>query len=106
MIDGSWNLPIAVTPFMSFDTGHSYMNKTITQKITPHLWFDNNAKEASQFYTSIFKDSKIKNVTTVHNTPSGTVEIFTVELLRNSRSSAQARSSNSTLPYHFLSSAP
>lgn len=57
------------------------MNKTITQKITPHLWFDNNAKEASQFYTSIFKDSKIKNITTLHNTPSGTVEIFTVELL-------------------------
>src|SRR5919109_4525176 len=81
MIDGSWNLPIAVTPFMSFDTGHIYMNKTITHKITPHLWFDNNAKEASQFYTSIFKDSKIKNVTTLHNTPSGTVEIFTVELL-------------------------
>jgi predicted 3-demethylubiquinone-9 3-methyltransferase (glyoxalase superfamily) len=66
---------------MSFDTGHIYMNKTITQKITPHLWFDNNAKEASQFYTSIFKDSKIKNMTTLHNTPSGTVEIFTVELL-------------------------
>ncbi len=56
--------------------------KTITQKITPHLWFDNNAKEAAKFYTSIFsKDSKIKNMTTLHNTPSGTVEIFTVELL-------------------------
>ena len=57
------------------------MNNTITQKITPHLWFDNNAKEASKFYTSIFKDSKIKSMTTLHNTPSGTVEIFTVELL-------------------------
>jgi predicted 3-demethylubiquinone-9 3-methyltransferase (glyoxalase superfamily) len=57
------------------------MNKTIMQKITPHLWFDNNAQEAAKFYTSIFKDSKIKNVTTLHNTPSGTVEIFTVELM-------------------------
>src|SRR5829696_8142621 len=57
------------------------MNKTIIQKITPHLWFDNNAGEAARFYTSIFKNSKIKNVTTLHNTPSGTVEIFTVELL-------------------------
>ncbi len=56
--------------------------KTITQKITPHLWFDNNAKEAAKFYTSIFsKDSKIKNMTTLHSTPSGTVEIFTVDLL-------------------------
>jgi predicted 3-demethylubiquinone-9 3-methyltransferase (glyoxalase superfamily) len=51
------------------------------QKITPHLWFDNNAEEAAKFYTSIFKNSKIKNVTTRHNTPSGTVEIFTVELM-------------------------
>jgi predicted 3-demethylubiquinone-9 3-methyltransferase (glyoxalase superfamily) len=57
------------------------MNKTIMQKITPHLWFDNNAGEAARFYTSIFKNSKIKNMTTLHNTPSGTVEIFTVELL-------------------------
>jgi len=29
------------------------------QKITPFLWFDNNAEEAVQFYTSIFKDSKV-----------------------------------------------
>src|SRR5215472_13464888 len=29
------------------------------QKITPFLWFDNNAEEAVHFYTSIFKDSKI-----------------------------------------------
>ena len=57
------------------------MNKTNMERITSHLWFDNNAKEAAKFYTSIFKDSKIKNVTTLHNTPSGTVEIFTVELL-------------------------
>lgn len=33
-----------------------------TQKITPFLWFDNNAEEAMQFYTSIFKDSKILDV--------------------------------------------
>lgn len=35
------------------------MNKTIMQKITPHLWFDSNAEEAVKFYTSIFKNSKI-----------------------------------------------
>ncbi len=29
------------------------------QKIIPFLWFDNNAEEAVNFYTSIFKDSKI-----------------------------------------------
>src|ERR1700751_4503857 len=32
-------------------------------KITPFLWFDNNAEEAMQFYTSIFKNSKIGDVT-------------------------------------------
>jgi predicted 3-demethylubiquinone-9 3-methyltransferase (glyoxalase superfamily) len=58
-----------------------HVNKTNMEKITPHLWFDNNAEEAAKFYTSIFKNSKIKNVTTLHNTPSGTVEIFTIELL-------------------------
>jgi predicted 3-demethylubiquinone-9 3-methyltransferase (glyoxalase superfamily) len=29
------------------------------QKITPFLWFDNNAEEAMNFYTSIFPDSEI-----------------------------------------------
>lgn len=29
------------------------------QKITPFLWFDNNAEEAINFYISIFKDAKI-----------------------------------------------
>ena len=32
------------------------------QKITPFLWFDNNAEEAVEFYTSIFKNSKGENV--------------------------------------------
>lgn len=33
------------------------------QKITPCLWFDDKAEEAAKFYTSIFKDSKVGNVT-------------------------------------------
>jgi predicted 3-demethylubiquinone-9 3-methyltransferase (glyoxalase superfamily) len=33
------------------------------QKITPCLWFDDKAEEAAKFYVSIFKDSKIGNVT-------------------------------------------
>ena len=32
------------------------------QKITPFLWFDNNAEEALNFYTSIFKNSEITQV--------------------------------------------
>jgi predicted 3-demethylubiquinone-9 3-methyltransferase (glyoxalase superfamily) len=50
-------------------------------KITPHLWFDKEAKEAAKFYTSIFKTSKIKNITTLHNTPSGSADLVTIELL-------------------------
>jgi predicted 3-demethylubiquinone-9 3-methyltransferase (glyoxalase superfamily) len=32
------------------------------QKITPNLWFDTEAEEAANFYTSIFKDSKVARV--------------------------------------------
>jgi predicted 3-demethylubiquinone-9 3-methyltransferase (glyoxalase superfamily) len=32
------------------------------QKITTFLWFDNNAEEAMNFYVSIFKNSKVVNV--------------------------------------------
>ena len=51
------------------------------QRITPHLWFDREAKEAADFYTSIFPASKIKDTTILHNTPSGTVDIVTIEPL-------------------------
>ena len=33
------------------------------QKITPSLWFDNQAEEAAKFYVSVFKNSKVKEVT-------------------------------------------
>ncbi|MGB8192074.1 MAG: VOC family protein [Chitinophagaceae bacterium] len=32
------------------------------QKITPFLWFDNNAEEAINLYTSVFKDAKVTNM--------------------------------------------
>jgi predicted 3-demethylubiquinone-9 3-methyltransferase (glyoxalase superfamily) len=32
------------------------------QKITPFLWFDKNCEEAMNFYTSIFKDSRIVSI--------------------------------------------
>jgi predicted 3-demethylubiquinone-9 3-methyltransferase (glyoxalase superfamily) len=52
----------------------------IKQKIVPHLWFDTEAKEAAEFYTSIFEDSRIINTATLHDTPSGTVNTVTFEL--------------------------
>ena len=33
------------------------------QKITPFLWFDNQAEEAMNFYISVFKDSEVVSVT-------------------------------------------
>ena len=51
------------------------------QTITPHLWFDKEANEAAKLYTSIFKDSRIKSTATLHNTPSGSVNLLTIQLL-------------------------
>lgn len=39
------------------------------QKITPFLWFNNNAEEAMSFYSSIFKNSKVTAIT--RNGPQG-----------------------------------
>jgi predicted 3-demethylubiquinone-9 3-methyltransferase (glyoxalase superfamily) len=42
---------------------HTHLKKeAIMQKITPFLWFTNNAEDAMNFYTSIFKNSKIIKV--------------------------------------------
>ena len=50
------------------------------QKIIPHIWYDKEAKEAAEFYTSIFPDSKVTNVTTLHGTPSGDSDIVSFQL--------------------------
>lgn len=50
------------------------------QKIAPFLWFDREAGEAAKFYTSVFPKSKINNIRTMRNTPSGTVEIVNIDL--------------------------
>jgi predicted 3-demethylubiquinone-9 3-methyltransferase (glyoxalase superfamily) len=50
------------------------------QRIVPHLWYDKEAKEAAEFYASVFPGSKITNVTTLHDTPSGDTDIVSFEL--------------------------
>ncbi|MDQ1280522.1 MAG: hypothetical protein QG670_1785 [Thermoproteota archaeon] len=50
------------------------------QKITPFLWYDKEAVEAANLYTSIFENSRIKKTSTLNNTPSGKVEIVSIEL--------------------------
>ena len=49
-------------------------------KITPHLWFDKEAREAAELYTSLIPNSKLTNTTTLHNTPSGDCDIVSFEL--------------------------
>jgi predicted 3-demethylubiquinone-9 3-methyltransferase (glyoxalase superfamily) len=51
------------------------------QKITPHLWFDTEAKEAAEFYVSVFgKGSKITHLSVLEDTPSGSVDVLNFEL--------------------------
>lgn len=49
-------------------------------KITPCLWFDNQAEEAANFYTSIFKNSSVGNISRygkegfeIHGREAGTI---------------------------------
>ena len=72
----------------------------IGQKIVPHLWYDKEAKEALEFYTSIFPDSKMTDVTTIHGTPSGDSDIVSFELWGSrSRQSVQVLFSKSIRPF-------
>lgn len=53
------------------------------QKITPFLWFDDQAEEAMDFYTSIFEDSKVIGVSRYGEAgpgEAGTVMIATFEI--------------------------
>lgn len=52
----------------------------MSSSITLHLWFDKEAKEAAEFYCSVFPESRITGVTTINDTPSGDSEMisFTV----------------------------
>jgi len=53
------------------------------QKIRPFLWFDNQAEEAMNFYVSIFKNSKVGNVSRYGDAgpgPKGTVMSATFQL--------------------------
>jgi predicted 3-demethylubiquinone-9 3-methyltransferase (glyoxalase superfamily) len=60
---------------------------TVSQRISPMLWFDDQAEEAARFYTSIFKNSKIlsdtrysKEAEQVAGRPAGSVMTVAFEL--------------------------
>jgi predicted 3-demethylubiquinone-9 3-methyltransferase (glyoxalase superfamily) len=50
------------------------------QKITPHLWFDRQAREATEFYVSLLPGSRINNVTKLTGTPSGDCDLVSFAL--------------------------
>lgn len=57
------------------------------ERITPFLWFENQAEEAANYYTGIFKNSRIKNIThytevgkETHGRPPGSVMTVEFEL--------------------------
>ena len=50
------------------------------QKITPFLWFNNNAEEAMDFYTSVFKEAKAGNVVRLNNVPGQQGQVLTATL--------------------------
>src|SRR6058998_1759271 len=53
------------------------------QKITPFLWFDNNAEEAANFYVSAFKNSKILSISRYGDAgpgPKGSVMVVSFQL--------------------------
>jgi predicted 3-demethylubiquinone-9 3-methyltransferase (glyoxalase superfamily) len=58
-------------------------NVPVMQKITPFLWFDSNAEEAMNFYVSVFRNSKVVNVSRYGEAgpgPKGTVMVGTFQI--------------------------
>ena len=56
---------------------------SVKPKITPFLWFNNEAEEAAKFYTSVFPKSRITNLsryTEAGPRPAGSVMVVTFEL--------------------------
>ncbi len=49
-------------------------------RIVPHLWFDQEAKEAAAFYCSVFPDARINGSIVLRDTPSGDCDLVWFEL--------------------------
>jgi predicted 3-demethylubiquinone-9 3-methyltransferase (glyoxalase superfamily) len=60
-----------------------FTKENIMKKITPYLWFENQAEEAANYYASIFKNSKIHEIQRYGEAgpgPAGSAMIVTFEL--------------------------
>lgn len=54
------------------------------QKIVPHLWFNNEAKEAAAFYAATFPNSKVTHSSVVRGTPSGDCDVVGFDVMGHS----------------------
>lgn len=50
------------------------------KSIAPHLWFDKQAREAAEFYVSVFPESRITHSDVIQGTPSGDCDIMAFEV--------------------------
>ncbi|WP_119717959.1 VOC family protein [Cognatilysobacter tabacisoli] len=53
---------------------------SLVKPITPHLWFDTHAREAAEFYCTVFPGSRIESVVRLHDTPSGECDVVSFVL--------------------------
>jgi predicted 3-demethylubiquinone-9 3-methyltransferase (glyoxalase superfamily) len=53
---------------------------SLVQPITPHLWYDKEARAAADFYCSLFPNSGVTSVTTITGTPSGDCDVVSFVL--------------------------
>ncbi len=53
---------------------------TPIRPLTPHLWFDNQAREAAEFYCDLFPEGRIDHTSTLTDTPSGDCEMVSFTL--------------------------
>ena len=75
------------------------------QKIVPHLWYDKEATQAAQFYVSTFPDSKITHTSVLQDTPSGSVDIVSFELMNQEFQAISAGpyfTFNPSISFHVL----
>ncbi len=51
------------------------------KKLTPFLWFDKDMKGIVDFYKSVFPDMKVSSGGELEDTPSGAVQMATIEIM-------------------------
>jgi predicted 3-demethylubiquinone-9 3-methyltransferase (glyoxalase superfamily) len=53
---------------------------SLVKPITPHLWFDTQARDAATFYCTVFPDSRVDSIVQLHDTPSGDCDVVSFTL--------------------------